>query len=108
MKIHVLLKEDNPMGSKSVIYEMEGAKTAAEAAAMLRDLADKIESGTVSYGQASMVLAGELCVSLEIEEKAKKNKVKRSIELELEWVEHPALPEEAQESEEEAPAPAAE
>ena len=78
------------MGSKSVIYEMEGAKTAAEAAAMLRDLADKIESGTVSYGQGDMLVAGELTVSLEIEEKAKKDKVKRSIELELEWVEYPA------------------
>lgn len=78
------------MGSKNVIYEMEGAKTAAEAAAMLRELADKIEAGAVSYGQAAMVLAGELWVSLEIEEKAKKDKVKRSIELELEWVEYPA------------------
>jgi amphi-Trp domain-containing protein len=77
------------MGSKNMIYEMEGAKTAAEAAAMLRELADKIESGTVSYGQGAMLVAGELTVSLEIEEKAKKDKVKRSIELELEWVEHP-------------------
>ena len=79
------------MGSKNVINEMEGAKTAAEAAALLRELADKVESGAVSYGQASMILAGDLCVSLEIEEKAKKDKVKRSIELELEWVEHPAV-----------------
>lgn len=78
------------MGSKNMIYEMEGARTAAEAAAMLRDLADKIESGTVSYGQGAMLVAGELTVSLEIEEKAKKDKIKRSIELELEWVEYPA------------------
>ncbi len=96
------------MGSKNVIYEMEGAKTAAEAAAMLRELADKIETGTVSYGQAAMILAGELFVSLEIEEKAKKNKVKRSIELEMEWVEHPAPAPEAAEADAEAAEPAAE
>jgi len=59
-------------------------------AAFLRELADKVAEGRVVLISGAEELALELpqSVVLEIkaEEEAKKNKIKRSLEVEIEWI----------------------
>ncbi|WP_419780060.1 amphi-Trp domain-containing protein [Maridesulfovibrio sp.] len=78
------------MGKEVVLFKSEEKKTAAEAAEVLRLVADRVESGKLilSAGGEPVELEIPGQVTLEIkaeEETGSSGKVKRSLELEVEW-----------------------
>ncbi|NOQ40359.1 MAG: amphi-Trp domain-containing protein [Anaerolineales bacterium] len=79
------------MAKKNVIVKSELRKTLPEVASFLRELADKVETGQVTLVQAGQDVTVELPDSVDFEleyyEKAKKNGLKKQLEIELEWVE---------------------
>jgi amphi-Trp domain-containing protein len=75
------------MGSKTVLFDIEETKTPAEAAAFLRDMADKIEAAVLDCPTGAMNLAGTLTLEAKATEKIKEGRAKRCLEIEMEWVE---------------------
>jgi len=78
------------MGRETVLFKNEEKKSLADACALLRTLADRIESGSLTLanaaGQVALSLPGEVTVEIKVEEETK-HRTKRSLEIELEWVE---------------------
>lgn len=81
------------MAKKIVLMSSDTQVSRADAAAFLRQLADKLESGSVSLiqGEQEVVLEIPAQVQLEIEaeEKPKKGGAKRQLEIEIEWITGP-------------------
>ena len=79
------------MAKKNVIVKSELRKTLPEVASFLRELADKIETGEVTLVQAGQDVTVEFPDSVDFEleyyEQAKKNGLKKQLEIELEWIE---------------------
>ena len=79
------------MAKKNVIVKSELRKTLPEVASFLRELADKVETGQVTLVQAGQDVIVEFPDSVDFEleyyEQAKKNGLKKQLEIELEWVE---------------------
>ena len=77
------------MVKKTILMKSEEKLPREQVAAFLRELANKVESGTVLLQQGGNEVTLELpsAVELEIqaEEKPKKYKTKRSLEIEIEW-----------------------
>lgn len=77
------------MAKKTVLMKSKDRLSRADAAAFLRQLADKVESGEVSLIQGSQEVSLEIPaqVTLEVdaEDKSKKRGTKRSLEIEMEW-----------------------
>ena len=77
------------MGREIVLFKTEEKKTPGEAAAILRQIADKIEAGSVTLqkGGESIRLDVPGTVTLEIKvEEEEKRRLKRSLEIEIEWL----------------------
>ncbi len=78
------------MGMEKVLFKSEEKKSAAEAAAILRTIADKVEEGKLLLKQGnsecSLSIPSSLVVEIKVEEEFKR-KMKRSLEIELEWIE---------------------
>lgn len=77
------------MGRETILFKSEEKKTAAEVAAMLRVIADKVEAGgiTLKSADSEVVLDIPGQVTLEIKaEEEEGQKTKRSLEVEIEWV----------------------
>lgn len=79
------------MGREIVLFKSEEKKSAADAAATLRVIADKIETGLITLTSATSEVALDIPqnVTLEIkaEEEESRSGMKRSLEIELEWKE---------------------
>ncbi len=85
-----LKKEVYIMGREVILFETEERRSAAEIAAFLRTLADKIEAGSVTLRaggkEIALPLPKNLILEVKVEEEEKKGKMKRSLEVELEWI----------------------
>ncbi|MFV1948386.1 MAG: amphi-Trp domain-containing protein [Anaerolineales bacterium] len=79
------------MAKKNVIVKSDLRKDLPDVAAFLRELADKVETGTVTLVQGGQEVIIELpeTVSFELEyyEQPKKSGLKKQLEIELEWTE---------------------
>lgn len=78
------------MGREKVLFKSEERKSRSEVAVFLREIADKLDSGSISLvkGQEelSLNLPEQVGLEVKVEEEAK-TKTKRSLEIELEWYE---------------------
>ena len=79
------------MAKKNVLVKSDLRKNLSDAAAFLRELADKVESGKVTLVQGGndVVINLPETVSFEVEyyEQPKKRGLKHQLEIELEWTE---------------------
>ena len=77
------------MGRETVLFESEEKKTRSDAAAVLRKIAEKVESGTVSLQKGDNTFdidfPPNLKLEIKVEEESGKT-TKRSFEIELEWI----------------------
>ena len=83
-------KEVYIMGREVVLFETEERKNRSEIASFLRMLADKIESGNVTLksgaNEVTLTLPQNLIFETKVEEEQKKGKLKKSLEVEIEWI----------------------
>ena len=79
------------MARKTMLFRAEEWKTRAGTAALLRELADNLETGevTLQRGEEEVTFSVPETVELEIEltEKTKEHKTERELEIEIEWTE---------------------
>ena len=77
------------MGRETVLFKSEEKKAAGDIANTLRQIADKIDDGTMILRQGSEEVALEfpqdMVLELKVEEEQGK-RLKKSFEIELEWV----------------------
>jgi amphi-Trp domain-containing protein len=78
------------MGKEIVLFTSEEKSDRASVAAFLRELADKVAEGRIVLISGTEELPLELpenvVLEIKAEEEAKKNKIKRSLEVEIEWI----------------------
>ena len=77
------------MGIETVLFKSEEKKSAKEIAAVLRVIAEKIDEGamTLQQGDSEVVLDFPSSMVLEMKvEEEQGRKLKKSFEIELEWV----------------------
>ena len=74
---------------EEILFKSEEPASRSEAAAFLRQFADKVESGTVILRQGgvekSVVIPQSLVLEIKLEHEVKRKKEKMSLEVELEW-----------------------
>ena len=79
------------MGREVILFKTEERRNAQETASFLRVLADRLEEGklTLKSGQEQIELSLPSMLTLEtkVEEEEKRGKIKRSLEVEIEWYE---------------------
>jgi amphi-Trp domain-containing protein len=79
------------MAKETVLFSSEERTNSQQAAAFLRQLADKIASGTVILRQGDnelvLNLPDHLILELKVEEEVKSGREKRTLEIEFEWLE---------------------
>ncbi|MGD8665336.1 MAG: amphi-Trp domain-containing protein [Desulfobacterales bacterium] len=77
------------MGTETVLFKSEEKKASSDIANTLRQIADKIDEGTMVLKQGSEEISLEfpqnMVLELKIEEEQGK-KLKKSLEIELEWI----------------------
>ena len=78
------------MAKKSVLIKNEKRMARGEAAAFLRQLADKLESGQIHMVQGNREVAldvpAQVMLEVQVDDKPKRQKgTKRSLEVEIEW-----------------------
>ena len=78
------------MGKETILFKIEEKKSTQNVADILRDLADKLESGEVILKQGKKKVVLQIPDRVELEVKAEKEvgkkRVKKKIEFEIEWV----------------------
>ena len=77
------------MGIETVLFKSEEKKSAKEIAAILRQIADKIDSGSMTLIQNDNKVVLDFPQSMVIELKVEEEqgrKLKKSFEIELEWI----------------------
>ncbi len=78
------------MGRETVLFKSEEKKASSDIANTLRQIADKIDDGTMILKQGSEEIILEfpknMVLELKIEEEQGKKRLKRSFEIELEWI----------------------
>ncbi len=83
------LKEVNAMGREKILFETEERRNASEIASFLRQLADRIEQGKVTFKSGAkeidLPLPSIMTLETKVEEEDKRGKIKRSLEVEIEW-----------------------
>lgn len=79
------------MGRETVLFKSEEKKTSAEAAAVLRAIADKVESGRINLtspaSEIDLVIPQNVTLEIKAEEEQGSTALKRSLEVEIEWKE---------------------
>ena len=79
------------MGKEIVLFESEERKDLASVVAFLHQLADKLAKNQVvlRQGMEEIVvdIPNNVVLELKVEEEDKKGKVKRTLEVEIEWIE---------------------
>ena len=77
------------MGIETVLFKSEEKKSSSDVAAALRQIADKIDDGTMMLKKGSEEITIEfpknMILELKIEEEQGKE-LKKSFEIELEWI----------------------
>ena len=77
------------MGREIVLFKSEEKKSSNEIASILRTVADKVEQGSITLGQnenrITLEFPKSLVLEIKVEEEEKAN-IKRSLEIELEWI----------------------
>ena len=77
------------MGIETVLFKSEDKKTSGDIANVLRHIADKIDSGTMTLKQGADEITLEfpknMVLELKVEEEQGK-RLKKSFEIELEWI----------------------
>ena len=77
------------MGIETVLFKSEEKKTSIDIANVLRHIADKIDTGTMTLKQGSDEITIEfpkdMVLELKVEEEQGK-RMKKSFEIELEWM----------------------
>jgi amphi-Trp domain-containing protein len=78
------------MGRETVLFKSEEKKASSDIANTLRQIADKIDDGTMTLKQGSDEITLEfpknIVLELKIEEEQGKKRLKKSFEIELEWI----------------------
>ena len=84
------------MGKEIVLFSSEQRLSLSDAVAFLRELADKLETQQVTLQQGAdavtLALPEMITLELKAEEEDKKGRTKRSLEVELEWMEGESTP----------------
>lgn len=78
------------MGRETILFKSEEKKTQAEAATVLRTIADKVESGTITLTNQGSEVTLDIPEQVTLEIKAEEEEgqsIKRSLEIEIEWAE---------------------
>lgn len=79
------------MGRETILFKSEEKKSAAEAAAILRVIAEKVESGRISLSSSDseidLVIPENITFEIKVEEEEGRTSLKRSLEVEIEWSE---------------------
>lgn len=77
------------MGRETILFKSEEKKTSNDIANVLRHIADKIESGTMTLKQGqdeiSIAFPESMVLELKVEEE-KGKRLKKSLEIEMEWI----------------------
>lgn len=77
------------MGKEKILFSSEEKTDAQRVAAFLHQLADRLLEGeiTLKQGDKEVVteIPGRLVLEVKLEDEAKKQRVKRGLEIELEW-----------------------
>lgn len=77
------------MGRETILFKSEEKKTSNDIANVLRHIADKIESGTMTLKQGqdeiSIAFPKSMVLELKVEEE-KGKRLKKSLEIEMEWI----------------------
>lgn len=78
------------MGKEQILFKSEEKMSSADAAQMLRIIADKIEKGKVALTQGAKKTTLKIPRQVEVELKAEKEtgrrKTTKKLEIEIEWV----------------------
>ena len=78
------------MGIETVLFKSEEKKTSSDVAITLREIADKIDDGTMILKKGSEEITIEfpknMVLELKVEEEQGKKRLKKSFEIELEWI----------------------
>ena len=79
------------MGKEIVLFKSEERKELASVVAFLHQLADKLAENQVILRRGSeeivVAIPDNVVLELKVEEEDKKGKVKRTLEVEIEWIE---------------------
>jgi len=79
------------MGKEIVLFKSEERKDLASVVAFLHQLADKLAENQVILRQGSTEIVVDIpdnvVLELKVEEEDKKGKMKRTLEVEIEWIE---------------------
>lgn len=77
------------MARKNVLIKSKNRMSRPDAAAFLRQLADKVESGKVALilgtDEVSLDIPAQVSLEVKADDKPKRRGTKRSLEVELEW-----------------------
>jgi amphi-Trp domain-containing protein len=77
------------MGNEVILFKSEEKKSNSEIAAILRQVADRVEKGSMTLGQnensITLDFPRTMILEIKVEEEEKRN-IKRSLEIELEWI----------------------
>ena len=78
------------MGKETTLFKSEEKKSATEIAQTLRLMADKIDAGSMTLKKGNkdvrLDFPGTMTFELKVEDEQGKRRLKRSFEIELEWV----------------------
>ncbi len=79
------------MGKETVLFKSEERKDLASVVALLHQLADKLAENQVIMRRGSdevvIDVPNNVVLELKVEEEDKKGKIKRTLEVEIEWIE---------------------
>ena len=79
------------MGRENVLFKSEEKKDLPSVATFLRQLADKLDGNQVVLRQGTeeivLDIPNNVILELKAEEEDKKGKMKRTLEVEIEWIE---------------------
>lgn len=77
------------MGRELILFKSEEKKTGSEIASVLRQIAGRIEKGTLTLGRdddaITLDFPQNMILEIKVEEEEKKY-LKRSLEIEIEWI----------------------
>jgi len=80
------------MKTERVLFKSEERKPVNDIADFLRSLAGKIETGKVTLRQpgkeVTLQFPPDAVLEVKVEEETKRDRIKRSLEVELEWMEN--------------------